>query len=200
MKQSIKTKKIFLCRHGESQANEKNIWSGQRIDAELTEAGKKQAMLLGEKLSRYSIDAVYASPLIRACQTAEIAADFLKLPYSFDPRLKEANYGQAEGCSFDEVREKWPGIREYWINPVPMHFDARFPGGESLRDVQDRAWQALKELVENNDYYHIAVVTHAGVICSLLSSLFVLFPRIKNCQVFPLVYEKKTFRVGGKIF
>lgn len=195
----METKKIFLCRHGETEMNKQCVWSG-RTDVELNENGILQAQKLGIKLSHYPVGAIYSSPLIRSEQTAKIAAEFLNLDVRIDTRLIEADYGEAEGLSFDEVERRWPQTKEYWQNPVLAHFDNRFPGGESLDETCSRALAALRDIVESCPDKIIVVVTHAGVICSLLSSMAILRPRIKNGNVIPIKYQDNRFFVAGKIF
>ncbi len=194
----MKTKKIFLCRHAETDMNKSRLWSG-RTDAELNENGIVQAQILGKKLRHYPIEAVYSSELKRSKQTAAEIARCFNLDIRIDKRLNEADYGKAEGLSFSEVEQTWPQTREYWINPIPSHFDSRFPDGESIEEVQKRCLNVLNDIALYSPYRNIAVVTHAGVICSFLASLSILRPRVPNCDVVPLAYDGKVF-ISGKIF
>ena len=88
--------KIYVARHGETSWNARNIICG-RTDIPLNERGKEQAMLLAERLAGVSIDRIIASPMIRARQTAETAAEKHGLPIMFDERLIEQNFGIYEG-------------------------------------------------------------------------------------------------------
>lgn len=91
----MKTKKIFLCRHAETDMNKSRLWSG-RTDTELNENGIVQAQILGKKLGHYPIEAVYSSELKRSKQTAAEIARCFNLDILVDKRLNEADYGKAE--------------------------------------------------------------------------------------------------------
>lgn len=99
---------IFLVRHGETVDNARQIMQGQ-TQGELNERGKKQAQQVAERLSTETIDAVIASDLHRAIQTAEIIAKPHALPVVTTPLLRERDWGSFTGCFIPELRGKvWP--------------------------------------------------------------------------------------------
>lgn len=99
---------IFLIRHGETVDNARHIMQGQ-TQGELNERGKEQASQVAERLSTEEIDAVVASDLHRAIQTAEIIAKPHGLPVVTTPLLRERDWGSFTGCYIPELQgKKWP--------------------------------------------------------------------------------------------
>ena len=126
-------KQLFICRHGETE------WSlsgrhTSRTDLPLTERGKEQAAFLKKRLSSLAIDCVISSPMLRARTTCELAgfSDYL-----VEPLAKEWDYGDYEGLSFAEIREKDP----HW---TLVHNGA--PNGESCAHMTKRVDHLIKNL------------------------------------------------------
>ena len=97
---------IILIRHGETEWNVEEVFRG-RIDIELNQNGIKQAKLLAEYLSKRKIDAIYSSPLQRAVKTAEIIAGYHKLNVGIAPGLIDFDFGEWQGLSLQEVRDRF---------------------------------------------------------------------------------------------
>jgi broad specificity phosphatase PhoE len=156
---------LLLARHGETNANRDRLTLG-REDVPLNERGRRQARALASSLLRQPIVAVYSSPLRRALDTARAAADGLGLRVELDEGLVEMDVGEMEGISFDVMRERHGAFLRRWfseeVGEVPM------PGGESLRDVQDRAWAAIQRIRERHPDDTVLAVTHNFVILTLL--------------------------------
>ena len=136
--------KLYLVRHGQSIGNEKGFVQGQKqsVDLGLSELGRLQAQLVGERLADAGLTALYTSPLPRSAQTASYIGQACGLePLSRD-WLKEVCYGVLEGLSLAETATHCPGIFDpQWR----LHNDV--PGGEMRRDVYRRARMALRELL-----------------------------------------------------
>ena len=99
---------IFLIRHGETVDNARQIMQGQ-TQGELNERGREQALQVAERLSTEAIDAVIASDLHRAIQTAEIIAKPHGLPVETTPLLRERDWGSFTGRYIPDLRgEAWP--------------------------------------------------------------------------------------------
>ena len=99
---------IFLVRHGETVDNARQIMQGQ-TQGELNERGKEQALQVAERLSTEAIDAVIASDLHRAIQTAEFIAKPHRLPVVTTPLLRERDWGSFTGCFIPDLQGKaWP--------------------------------------------------------------------------------------------
>jgi broad specificity phosphatase PhoE len=153
------TVRLLLIRHGATEANERRpyVLQGQGVNHSLSSAGQQQARALGEFLSEFEIDAVYASPLKRAQETAAAVAEHHSLAVRSVERLTEVDVGEWEGASWDDVMARWP---EYYARFVGDPGRVPYLGGESYADVQNRAVPALAELLEDHDRQVVAVVAH----------------------------------------
>jgi broad specificity phosphatase PhoE len=160
-------KQIILVRHGETEWNVKEVFRG-RIDIELNKTGVKQAKLLAEYLSNLRIDAIYSSPLRRALTTAEIMASYHKLDVVIEPGLIDFDYGEWQGLSHQEVRDKYRELYAQWINHPELE---RMPTGESLDDVRKRAMSVVDRIISKYDG-SVVLISHRVVnkvlICALL--------------------------------
>jgi broad specificity phosphatase PhoE len=149
---------LYLVRHGETDWNLQRRIQGS-TDVPLNENGRAQAKRAGQLLAGRSWDAVIASPLSRAVDTASIIAAEVGLPGpTTDPRLVERAYGAAEGLEISEVDRRYPG-------------DAHVPGRESREDVAARALEALLEIGEAHPDQAVIVVSHGGLIRSVLGAV-----------------------------
>jgi probable phosphoglycerate mutase len=154
---------ILLARHGETAENRERRFQGQK-DVPLNETGREQARALAEAVADHGIAAIYASPLIRARETAEIVAERLGLEPRLDDRLKEVDVGAWQDRLKDDIAREDP---EGWAAFGRGGEDWRFPGGESLQEQQDRVIAALVDITQRGDLPAL-VVCHRGVIrCAL---------------------------------
>ena len=147
---------LYLVRHGETDWNRQRRIQGL-TDIPLNDTGREQARATGVLLARRRWDAVFASPLIRARETASIIASELALP---DPTLVDAlverNYGAAEGLDWMQVESRFPrGIS--------------VPGRESREQVGARVVPALIALAEQFSGQSLVIVSHGGAIRSVLN-------------------------------
>jgi probable phosphoglycerate mutase len=157
---------LLLIRHGETDHNAGRLALGRR-DVPLNERGRSQAGALASALhARYTVDAVYSSPLQRALYTARPLADEFRLDIAIEPALTEMDIGELESLAFGVVRERYPDFMRRWLSDDLA--DAVMPGGESLRQVQERAWAALKSIRDRHADGLVAVVSHNFVILTLL--------------------------------
>jgi uncharacterized phosphatase len=149
---------LYLVRHGETDWNLQRRIQGS-TDIPLNDTGRAQARRTGELLARRRWDAVIASPLSRAHDTATIIARQVGLPDpAIDPRLVERAYGDAEGLAIAEVDSLYPG-------------SSHVPGREEREDVAKRAIEALVEIGEANHGKAVIVVTHGGLIRAVLTAV-----------------------------
>jgi 2,3-bisphosphoglycerate-dependent phosphoglycerate mutase len=162
------TKRILLVRHGQTDWNLEERWQGS-IDVPLNEVGLKQAQSLATHLRDGPITAIYSSDLKRAHQTASAVAAVKGLPVHGDPRLREIHLGDFQGLTHTELVARFPQemtlMRQNYMEFV-------FPGGESRRAMQNRAYEALASIVERETGPEILVVSHGGTIRVLLLKLF----------------------------
>jgi broad specificity phosphatase PhoE len=126
---------LYLVRHGESLFNAERRIQGQS-DVELSPLGHRQTDAVAAELANLPINAIFASPLRRAMETAEPIAARLKLPIQTDNRLKEINAGMFQGLHWDEIEHLHPAEAVHWKAQQP---DFVIPGGESRRQLMSRA-------------------------------------------------------------
>ncbi len=159
---------IILVRHGETEWNKGEIFRGL-ADVDLNETGRKQAELLGEYLSAGKIDLIYASPLKRAVQTAEAIAKFQKIEVNTVENLIDFDYGEWQGLTHGEVKEKYPELYQDWLDTPEQ---VKMPEGESLAKIRDRAMPFVEDAIMRCGEGKIALVSHRVVnkvlICALL--------------------------------
>lgn len=159
--------KLILIRHGETEWNRRKMFQGQS-DVELAPEGVHQAHLLAAHFPVYPLDAIYSSDLSRARTTAEIIADKFGLTLRLEPRLREANYGRWEERSFEELALAHPtDFKRFFLEPDEFTPE----GGENFLDVQARAMSAIKEIVRAHARETVAVVSHGGVIRTVVASV-----------------------------
>ena len=151
---------LLLIRHGETEWNAEGRIQGFR-DIGLSGRGHRQAQVLARHLAGHSIDAIYASDLTRAIQTAEPLARQMGAALRIDARLKERGFGLFEGHTYAEAEANWPHEYAIWRQRDPGH---AVPGGESYRDARVRVLAILGELTRKHAGQTIAVVTHGGVL------------------------------------
>lgn len=163
----MKIKNIYLIRHGETDWNRQHRFQG-KTDIPLNQLGREQAEQLIPRMSLLSIDAVYASPLLRAFETATIAVKDLKLPITKDERLMETNVGEAEGLTFEEMTLKFGenGI-ERWRSYEERDLDFAYPNGESKRQMMFRVRSAVLEISQTTQSDNIAIFAHGMVMRAL---------------------------------
>lgn len=149
--------KVFLVRHGATLWNLEKRAQGH-ADIDLNEEGHKQAATVASDLSRMDIDAVYASDLKRAVDTATPIAAAHGLEVVVDKDLREIDQGDWEGLTADQIRERWPDL---W--GPNRHYNER-PGGESPQLVRARALAAVERAVRSHPDGRIVVVSHGGTI------------------------------------
>ncbi|VBB06826.1 phosphoglycerate/bisphosphoglycerate mutase active site [Lucifera butyrica] len=156
--------KVILVRHGQTVWNHAMRYQGH-TDVELTETGLGQAKLVAERLRPEPIQAVYASDLSRAFQTAEEIARFHALPVQSVPELREIKFGEWEGLTYDEIYARWPEIMDKFYTHTD---EIQIPGGESFKELKERAEEAIQKLIRQHEGETIAVVSHGGTIRALL--------------------------------
>jgi 2,3-bisphosphoglycerate-dependent phosphoglycerate mutase len=136
---------LILLRHGQSEWNQKNIFTGF-VDVALSEMGVQEAQAAHDLLSAYNVDAVYTSALKRAQDTAAIALKGRMPSKCFSSAaLNERHYGELQGKNKDEMRKLYGDEQ---IALWRRSFDMRPPGGESLKDTCDRVMPYFHDEIE----------------------------------------------------
>ena len=168
-----KATRVFMVRHGATVLSAEDRFAGA-TDVELSDEGREQTRRLAERLSREKIATVYASPLGRTMETAQILAAPHRLEVQACDGLREISHGRWEQMTRREVEEKFPEEAAEWEKD-PYTFAPL--GGESGLAVTARALPALVEIVRAHPGDHVLVVSHKGTIRLLLSSLLGFDPR-----------------------
>lgn len=191
---------IYLIRHGESQANERDVFLGH-YNLDLTAIGQKQASITAEHLKKQvpSVDAIYASDLTRAYQTAQCTAKRFNMPIIKDEKLREIDAGFWDNLSFTELNERFAESYNVWVSDIG---NARCDGGESVRELQQRVVSAIARIAENHNEQTVLLFTHATPIrvfaahC-LEKSLDEIktVPWVTNASVTKAVYDHGTFQL-----
>lgn len=151
--------RLFLIRHGSTAPNECKpfVLQGCEINGPLTELGRRQSKAVGRFLSRFKIDAVYASSLLRAQETAAAIAGPHNLPVQTRHELRECSVGRWEGMSWDAIQAEDPdGHRHFFSDPA----NHPHPGGESYTDLLNRVRPTINELLQQHLGQNIVVVAH----------------------------------------
>lgn len=156
--------RLLLLRHGQTPLSVERRYSG-RGNPELTDVGRAQASAAAARLGeRGGIEAVVSSPLGRARQTAQAAADALGLPVVVHEGLTETDFGTWEGLTFREASERDPDLHRRWLGDTSV----RPPGGESFDEVGVRIDTTLADLTGRYPGDNVLVVSHVTPIKTLL--------------------------------
>jgi broad specificity phosphatase PhoE len=156
---------LILIRHGETLWNKEGRVQGTS-DIELSDIGKKQAKLLALSLKNHIIEAIHVSPLKRAIQTAKIINEFHSLDIQIHQNLMEMDQGDFEGLSFKELMAGKKEFLQKWIaDPAAV----KMPNGESLSELQNRAWSTMEEIISKSQ--NALIVSHNFTIAAILCRL-----------------------------
>ena len=175
---------LLLVRHGETDWNRDGRWQGHS-DTQLNEAGREQARRVAAELD--GVDAVYASDLARAAETAEIIAAELGLPVRLDARLRERSFGAWEGLTADEIEAGFRDQHLRWLAGEGAGAD----DAEPFDAFAARVRSFLEDVVDAHRDETVLLVAHGGsirVIHALASGLDYVrdhrsIPGVPNCAV-----------------
>ena len=197
MQHPYKITRFGLIRHAQTVWNREKKVQGHR-DSPLTADGERQASSWGLILSQFSWDRILASDTGRALTTGERINAFLKLPIETDPRLREQDWGQWAGKTIPQIQTELAQVLDDQIN-AGWNFCP--PGGEDRKSVLVRSQWALQEAFTRWPGENILVVTHEGVIKSLVYHLcgrkFLPTepPLLKSYQLHRLVHDRDGLRL-----
>jgi probable phosphoglycerate mutase len=152
---------ILLVRHGQSEGNAERRFGGHTATP-LSILGHKQALATAQSLVSESISAIYSSDLQRAVQTAAPLAELTGLAIHKTEAFRERSVGVMEGLTFEEAAEQHP---KQYSALLRRDFEHVLEGGESYRQLLDRATQKLDEIVNQHSGGKVVVYSHTGTIC-----------------------------------
>ena len=191
------TTRIVLIRHGETAWNAERRLQGH-IDIALNAQGVRQAEALADALAGERFDAIIASDLQRAHQTAQAVARRHGMQVSTDPFLRERCFGGFEGLLYAEIEARFPHQFKAWqardIDSV------RPPGagaGETFRQFYDRCVSAIASHAERHPGQTLALVAHGGVLeCAYRAALGLSLETARDFPVMNASINRFTVRAG----
>lgn len=161
------TKYIYFFRHGETNLNVEEIVMGQNknLITTFTEKGYEQIEELAHNLIKYSIEIIYCSDMQRCIDTVTIANKDSVLPVIISEEIRGLNMGILQGQRISNFSNN-----EYAKDSFNDH-NIPFKNGESINQLNFRIINFIKNIYENSNYNHIAVITHSAAISNLVSYL-----------------------------
>ena len=190
---------LLLIRHGESMANTEKRFAGH-LNVPLSDVGKAQAEVTADHIvSHYTVDAVYASDLLRAFHTGKAVADLLGVPTIPNRDLREICAGDWEGVTFDDLEKHFPVSYSVWRSDIG---NAVCDNGESVAALQKRFLSAICRIAAENDGKTMVIGTHATPIRTLQchcegKSLdeMASVPWVTNASITVVEYENGKLRL-----
>ena len=159
----MKTTRVLLVRHGQSEGNAEGRFGGH-TPTPLSQRGRLQAEATARTLAAENINAIYSSDLLRAVETAMPLARLTNLEVEKTGAFRERNVGVMEGLTFEEAAEQHP---EQYGALIRRDFHHVLLGGESYRQMLERAARKLDRVIKQHEGGRIAVFSHTGTICIL---------------------------------
>ena len=157
--------RLLLVRHAQPKQEARGRCYGT-LDVGLSARGHRRAQLLARTLDRIPLAAVYASPSQRAVETAAPLAAAHGLTPIIDEALREIDFGDFEGQSYDEIERSHPELYRQWMETPTL---VQFPGGESYTRLRVRALAAMEAIRARQRGQTTAVVSHGGVLRAMLA-------------------------------
>ena len=154
---------VLLIRHGQSKGNAERRFGGHTATP-LSARGRNQAEATARILKSESLTAIYSSDLARAIETAQPLANMIGLPIQSTTAFRERDVGVMEGLTFEDAAQQHP---EQYAALLRRDFEYVLTGGESYRQLLDRAVQKLDAIIDEHRGGKIALFSHTGTICIL---------------------------------
>lgn len=192
---------LTIVRHGQSEYNLENRFTGF-ADVALTSQGREEAAMCGRKLAGMHFDDCFTSVLKRAIETLDIILDTIHqkgLPIYKDAALNERNYGDLQGLNKAETAEKYSAAQ---VNLWRRSFDIAPPGGESLKQTQERVlpyyYAQIEPLLQAGK--NVLIVAHGNSLRALMMHLENISPEaISHVDLLTGVPRVYDFDDSGKI-
>lgn len=194
IKIETKMSKLVIVRHGQSEWNKANIFTGW-VDVDLTEEGVAEAQKAGELLKDYKFDEAFSSELKRANRTLDIILKGIgqtDIPITRSEKLNERMYGDLQGKNKDEARKEFG---EEQVHIWRRSFDVPPPNGESLKDTLERVTPYFEKEIEPElrKGKNILITAHGNSLRSLIMKLENIAPEnivaVEIPTGVPKVYE-----------
>jgi len=157
--------RYYILRHGEAKSNVENIVScwPEKFKNALTKNGREQIESVAKKLENKNINLIFASPLLRTKESAEIAGKILKIKPKFDGRLRELEFGIFNGKQENRFMK--------YFNEMAERLKKKAPGGENYTEVSKRIWQFFSEINRKYKGKNILIISHQAPLLLLLGRI-----------------------------
>lgn len=159
--------KLILVRHVLTVDNQKSRLSGH-IDSSISEEGKEQIDKITNYLKDFDIDKIYTTTSSRTKDTVKKLSELKSIEIIEKESLKEISFGDFEGLTFDEIKDKYP---KEFQDMIEKGYEYKYPNGESLIDSYNRVCIELDNIISNNDDRTILICSHGGTIRNIITYL-----------------------------
>lgn len=188
--------KMYFIRHGRQDSMLCNV------DVALSKEGKRQAELVGERLKKHEVKAIFTSDMLRAVETGEIINTYINVPLKIYRDLRETEFGEMEGLTDEQLKEKYA---DFYKERDKFESDMHYPGGENGAECYMRMKSAVMEIIaecEEKKIDTVVIVSHAGAIrCFLTGILGIDMARrlqfvktMENCSITEIDYDRNRDR------
>ena len=182
---------LYLMRHGQTNWNLQGRTQGWK-DTPLNDCGLNQARMAAERLKSQQIETIYSSDLKRCKKTADIISATLDLPIHYTQKLREMNFGKAEGVKKTDLAAKFPYIFQAFNDIKNVGRDEiAYPDGETIGEVQQRFIKFINRL-RTDGRQNVLIVTHGMLIRLFSEAVFKKTIRLDNGSVLRLVFDEKS--------
>lgn len=161
---------IVFVRHGKTAVNKERRIQGAQIDAELNEEGRAYARKAAANFNENKFDVVYASPMKRAFETAQIFTKGNKEIIT-DKRLLEFDFGSWDGKKMIEVAKAYPDIVDPW-GKLNRNYIKYVKDGENFEEFEARCSSFLDEMLQKYSDQRVLVVAHGRLIRMMIAHCF----------------------------
>lgn len=159
--------KLILVRHALTVDNQKSRLSGH-IDSSISEEGKEQIDKITNYLKDFDIDKIYTTTSSRTKDTVKKLSELKSIEIIEKESLKEISFGDFEGLTFDEIKDKYP---KEFQDMIEKGYEYKYPNVESLIDSYNRVCIELDNIISNNDDRTILICSHGGTIRNIITYL-----------------------------
>ena len=159
--------KLILVRHALTVDKQKSRLSGH-IDSSISEEGREQIDKITNYLKDFDIDKIYTTTSSRTKDTVKKLSELKFIEIIEKESLKEISFGDFEGLTFDEIKDKYP---KEFQDMIEKGYEYKYPNGESLIDSYNRVCIELDNIISNNDNRTILICSHGGTIRNIITYL-----------------------------
>jgi broad specificity phosphatase PhoE len=163
--------RLLLARHGETDWNRQGLWQGER-DIPLNDTGREQSRALARRLAAERIDALHASDLVRASESATIIGNEIGLTPVLSAHWREIRLGELAGVSNDSIRHQYPEL----VSATARAGTPLAPGAETYAEIEARLRAGFDAICQSHPGETVLVIGHGGTLKALIAMLIGLPP------------------------